>query len=451
MLPRTRRAALAAVAVTIVGARPILAQDAAPVTVRGVAYDSLTAAPLAEAVVTIVGTARSVRTDSRGRFQLDGVPPGVYTFAAQHAALDSLGFSGISARAAVTDGREEVRLATPSFTTLWRAACGAGPVPRDSGFVYGSVRDAIARTPAPGATVDITWLDLQVTRARRVTESWWRGRAMSDSTGSYAICGVPVDVGLRIRAVKDSSASGLVDLPGRGARLQRRDLVIGPVTDTLAPARGTIVGSVRDSAGRPVPEARVIADGVPELRSDPEGRFTARGVPAGSRQVEVTAIGMSPVVVVVDVSPRDTVSVAAVMRRITVLDVVRVTASPLVRRLVTELEERRKLGAGHVRDSTQIAVHGTLFSLFFDFPNVRPERVGSGNAFIVTLPGTNGRCLANVVIDARKSDYDELNFLRPSEIAAIEVYPRRLSAPAQFIRNESCGAVVVWTKWALAS
>jgi len=46
--------------------------------------------------------------------------------------------------------------------------------------------------------------------------------------------------------------------------------------------------------------------------------------------------------------------------------------------------------------------------------------------------------------------YGILNDLHPDQIAAIEVYPRGATTPVEFATlNSSCGAVVVWTKWAL--
>jgi hypothetical protein len=97
-----------------------------------------------------------------------------------------------------------------------------------------------------------------------------------------------------------------------------------------------------------------------------------------------------------------------------------------------------------------VAKHGSLFSVFFEFPSVRVQRTGTGSDFRIILPGTSNRqCLANVVVDGRRSDFDELNFLRPADIAAIEVFPRRMNLPMQFVRNDDCGAVIVWTKWSL--
>jgi hypothetical protein len=429
------------------------AQSAPTVRVQGVVYDSLRSRPLAGAIVTLSGDSRITRSDSRGRFVFDSVPPGARTFAAQHAALDSVGFSGISARVTVTDGAKPIVIAAPSFASLWRTACGPTRPPKDSGFVYGTVRHAATQSIVPNAAVQVTWLDLSVDKAKRILQDRWSGESASDETGNYSICGVPVDVGLRIRASVDSSGSGSISLLGTGARVQRRDLSIGPVEfDPAAPIpRGIISGFVSDTAGRPIADARVIADGAPELRSGADGKFVVRAVPVGSRQVEILSIGMSPVLTVADVTPTDTAVIVASMRKITTLDVIRVTASPMTRRIVRDIDDRRKLGAGYYRDSTEVANHGSLFSVFFEFPNVDVRRAGATSNFVVILPGTSNRkCAANVVIDGRRGDFEELSFLRPSDIAAVEVFPRRMNLPMQFVRDNDCGAVIVWTKWALA-
>jgi hypothetical protein len=451
-MPRKSHVAAAgAVLIALAGLSPAAAQPPqAPVQVHGIVYDSLGSRPLAGAVVSLVGDARIVRADARGRFVFDSVTPGTRTLAAQHAALDSVGFSGISTRVTVTDGATPILIAAPSFATLWRSVCGATPPPKDRGFVYGTVRNATTEAVVPNADVEITWIDVRVDRANRISQERWQGESRTDTTGTYGVCGVPLDIGLRIRATRDSSGSGSISLLGNGIRVQRRDLLIGPVSfDTaVVTPRGTIAGLVTDTAGKPIGDARVIVDGVPELRSGGDGRFLVRDVPIGSRQVEVLSIGMSPVMTVADVTPADTALVLASMRKVTTLDVIRVTASPMTRRLVRDLEERRKLGAGYFRDSTEIANHGSLFSVFFEFPSVQVQRTGLGSDFVVILPGTSNRkCLANVVIDGSKARAEDLNFLRPSDVAAIEVYPRRMGLPMQFMRDTDCGAVVVWTKW----
>jgi hypothetical protein len=252
-------------------------------------------------------------------------------------------------------------------------------------------------------------------------------------------------------AATDSGSSGILDIAATERRVQRRDLVLGPTDTANRASRGTVTGVVMDSGGRPISDARVIVDGAPELRSGSDGQFVVRGVPTGTRQLEVLSLGMAPVVTTVDVMPNDTTAMLPTMKTLTTLDVVRVTASPVVRRLLRELDERRKTGFGSLRDSIEIGNRGTLSAVFSEFAGTRVESRGGSTPFLVTLPSARGgRCAANVVIDGSPADFDQLQFYRPGDLAAIEVYPHRFSVPSRFLRgNSECGAIIVWTKWML--
>jgi hypothetical protein len=176
------------------------------------------------------------------------------------------------------------------------------------------------------------------------------------------------------------------------------------------------------------------------------------GVPAGSRQVEVLALGRLPVLAVLDVPPNDTVALAAQLRPVTLLDAVHVRASARARRFAEDYVARRRSGFGYAVDSSVIATRGILTSVFSEMPSVRVERARAGQ-FVLTLPATRGgQCAATVWIDGvYQRDFTELNALHTNEIAAVEVYPHAFSVPAQFIPPGSagvCGAVIVWTKWA---
>src|SRR5687767_13682035 len=128
-----------------------LAAQSPTVRVQGVAFDSLRGQPLRDELVAIRGLASNATTDERGRFYFEHVPLGTHTFVVQHPALDSSGFSGISRRLTVTDEAKEMRLSIPSFATLWRTACGGRPPPRDSGLVFGTIRDVATGKPVVGA------------------------------------------------------------------------------------------------------------------------------------------------------------------------------------------------------------------------------------------------------------------------------------------------------------
>src|SRR5215475_8877917 len=91
--------------------------QARPVTVNGIAYDSLRSVPLGDAFVALSGAggSRNASSDSRGRFHFDSVTPGAYTLSMQHAALESIGFPGVTTRVVVSDGAGELTIAIPSF------------------------------------------------------------------------------------------------------------------------------------------------------------------------------------------------------------------------------------------------------------------------------------------------------------------------------------------------
>ena len=112
--------ALTALAVSAALAR---AQTQPAATVHGIAYDSLRSVPLRGAFVMIAGSARNAVTDQSGAFHFDTLPPGTYTFVMQHASLDSLGLGERATRVAVTNAADTVRLAVPSFATIWSRLC----------------------------------------------------------------------------------------------------------------------------------------------------------------------------------------------------------------------------------------------------------------------------------------------------------------------------------------
>lgn len=445
----------AASAASLVASQTAIAQGGpatVSVSVRGVAYDSVRGQPLRNAFVAVVGTARSAHSDERGHFRVDSVPPGTYIVAIRHDALDSLGLTQLSTRAAITDGRDELRIFVPSFATLWRVACGPRRPPRDSGFVYGTVRDASSLAPAAGAFVDLTWIEIRVDKRHGIAQRRRRFEARTDSNGRFSMCGVPTAHWLRVGAGVASAASGVIDLPPTELRVQRRDLLIGPTGRSQSTHVGTIAGMLSDAGGAPFADARIIVNDTTEVRSQADGSFTIRDVPVGTRQVEVLAIGMRPVVTAVDVLRNDTATLAVQLHKVTTLDVVRVIASRRGRLLTEEIEARRRTGVSYMMDVGDIARRATLSSVFNDLPSARVD-YRNGN-FTVSMPdGRGGMCEADVWVDGARSAQAALNMVQPLEVAAIELFPRVGTVPMRYRRDlrsgRGCGAILVWTNWAL--
>lgn len=440
--------AVLAIAASFSAASTVHAQT--PVTVQGVAYDSLRGAPIKNALVAVIGVNSTTTTDDRGRFAIDGVPPGTRTFVVQHASLDSIGFRGFSRRFEVASNQDQVRLALPSFGTLWMVTCGGEP-PRDSGFIYGTIRHVATKSPVASARVEVSWIVTTYDRARGIRQRRVSGEALTDANGNYAVCGVPAAHWMKVAADAPEASAG-VDVPPAELRVVRRDLMIGPAAEDEPASRGSILGSIVDQDGVPYSEARVVLDDSTEVRSRGDGTFDFRNVRAGTRQLEIMSIGVAPIVSTVDVLPGDSSSVQFTVRRVTTLDVVEVTASRRGRKIAEGLEDRRKRGLGMQMDMTQLQAHTSFRSVLNEFPGMRVMSNGADYGVYVS-DGRGGQCPPEVWVDGSRSALAALTLIYPRNVTAVEFYPRANMVPIEFRRNEqymTCGAILVWTNWAFS-
>lgn len=441
-----RRSTCVLAMVASVAAVPLAAQRG---VVRGVVFDSLRGRPLGNAFVTVAGSEKGATTDGRGRFEFPALNAGRHTFVAQHPLLDSIGLSGLRAHVTINGVDDnEIRLATPSFETLWKAACSGRP-PRDSGIVFGTIRDAARGSPAAKATVELSWAELFLSRRRSVTQRQSRIATETNMEGGYAVCGVPPEVAIRVHANLDSIETGALDLPPLTSRVQRRDLLIGRTTSSDPADRGNVNGVVATPSGTPWVGARISTPGLEEVHTDTDGRFRLNGVAIGTRQIAVYAIGASPTFVPVDVLPNSDGTVVIHVEKVPMLGGTTVTATNAVRIAAMEFTERKRAGLGYIRDSTALAQ-------FDEFPNVLREVPGlnvrfSGTALTVTVSdGKGGMCVPDVVIDGAPGGVPHLIDLTPREIAGVEIYARLTQVPARFQRpgiRSQCGMIIVWTKY----
>ena len=215
---------------------------------------------------------------------------------------------------------------------------------------------------------------------------------------------------------------------------------------------GAIAGTVGDDAGAPIAGASIGAAGFAETRADSAGHFVLRGIAPGTRQLDIRALGKSPSSAVVDVYPRDTARVAVVLRSVTTLAPVNVRSNRTYQRIVADgFEQRRRMGFGQFRDSTELARHATLSSVFEGMPNVRVAPTGSTRGANFDFPNVKGtgRCAPYIWVDGILDHSGRFDELAPADIAAIEVYPHAFTTPGECIVRKDqqlCGSVVVWTK-----
>jgi hypothetical protein len=407
------------------------------VRVSGVTFDSLSGRPLPVAFVML--GSKSTMADSIGRFQFDSVAPGSYRLTMQHDLLDSLGVSGVSMTVVVSEGMPPIRVATPSIMTMWKRVC-PGVAPPDSGFIFGTVLDATSRTPVRNAPIVATWIEI---RRDNLATREYRLESSTIDDGSFVLCGVPLGTGVRLHSSHDSVVATSLDLLlSQSAPIRRQDLSLA---DSRA-ARGVVRGAVI-SAGKGVPNARVIVGSSSEARTGANGQFIIRDVTPGTQQIEVQGIGFAPTTRILNVLSGDTVQVSFDVEKIVTLDSVTVRGSIARQRLANQFEERRRHGMGYYRDSTQLGKYQSFEGVFGTMPSVTIQHPRGRTAISI-----GSRCAnAAIYIDRMRSDSDHLSSLRPSDLAALEIYrpgdlPLDLSTVLGIHPMAKPCAIVAWTK-----
>jgi hypothetical protein len=432
------------------------AAQAQTVTVRGVVYDSLHSRPLGGAFVAM--GAKMTTSDSTGRFTFADVPPGTYRVTAQHDAIDLLGISAIGAQVRVTDGKDPITVALPSFRTMWRQVCGLTPPGLDTGFVFGTVRGA------SNATVTASWIDI-ITAGTTVSQKAKIMEVSADSLGNFTLCGVPTTTGLTLRAAvvidaKDSNgqetlSSGAYDIaPMDQERVARRDITIGR---RLSGISGKVLA---DSGRGPIANAELVLTDIGAVTSSNDrGEYEFTQLPAGSHRLYVRKIGYAEAEMIVELAEAEKRQRDIIMNRVTILDSMQVKAKYTPREEgMRVFEENRRLGLGKFITQAQLdSANGRSLPQFIvQLPAIRVWQERSGPeagkykaAWVGRGPKTfgsrgSGSCAMMVFVDGVEVKGYDLNDYPPSAVAGIEYYRGGAQTPPEYSRmNSGCGVIAI--------
>ena len=468
-----------------------MTQVAVRARITGSIYDSVAMRPLSGATVRIVraddpSVGHSATTGITGSFSYDGIPAGTWLATFLHPMLDSLRLEPGIVKIEINEaGTIQVPLATPSLRTVMTRACRVA-LAADMGMLSGEVRRAGDDAPLAGASVFVEWPEWVLQRGRLVTD-WRRIVARTDSTGRYALCGVPASSALRSYAWSGADTTGAIEIavPLTGYALQ--DFTVAPIeiitvrvdsaalaaagangaqrraagdsaaTLTVRRGRAAVRGVVRTLDGRPIANAvvRVIGSGS-QVRSTTTGTFAISDAGAGTQSVEARAIGYQPTRMPVSLREGEP---ASVIMRLSIqrvqLDTVRVVAGRQIAPEVRAIERRWRTGVGTVLDGNTVREKASLFvsDALRGVNGVSVSQVGGfGQAVMMRSPFNGAECLANIFLDgqlipksAGNVTLDDL--ARKEDVAAIEVYARANLVPAEFSNISSgCGVVVLWTR-----
>ena len=443
--------------------------------VRGVVFDSLSNVPLVGAAVQLVRddstrAALMQMTDSLGSFAFPNVPRGRYLVGFFHPAIDSLELDAPVQRLDVT-GRPTVLvdLAIPSGERLIAKFCGQRFPFDSSGALVGWLRDARTDSAIAGGRVVLTWSQLMADeRGLRLEQR--RAPTRSRATGFYVACDLPAATGLLADADADGGRrSGLVEVrvPPRG--LARLDLTLADsATATPVPAvvaagdsvpagdpllRGTarLTGVVRDDTNRPLARANVSVRGAAgNALTGEDGRFTLGNLPAGTRSVQVRAIGYEPRTATVTLRSASTANTVVVLdKRVDVLAAVNVIEKQSKRtRDLTGFDDRRRQGMGSylTREDIEKRSPISMTDVLRTTPGLRIVPNGNGGSSILG----RGNCRPAVFVDGMQvtdgaTDIDAI--VRPTDVRGVEVYRSGATVPVEYggVGGNACGTLLIWT------
>jgi len=445
----------------------LVSRVAAAQTIRGTIVDSATGKGVVRARVSVTGTTLQATADSLGRFTIAGAPSGDQMLTIHTPSLDSLN-AGYSAPVTVTSATTVVAVRVPSALQIAASACvgyGAG------GILLGKLRvegDSLA--PLAG-TVSAEWK----TASDADTPKWVS--AIADARGRFALCGVPLDTVLTVKALtgRASGQAGNLRVPA-SSRFARAEIVLRKEAATT----GILAGVVTDSANVAIGGVEVSLPDVSKTTlTNEQGAFALREVPPGTQRLSVRRVGYGPVEAQVAIEAGRTTERRIRLVRATSLDSVVVTEKAVDHQL-DDFEVNKKLGLGHFLTRAELAPQEgrSTGAVLTTMPGIKVFAIGpyawvgsgrhnatsiGGGALLDPMDSAKRAplwdCYALVYLDnhlvfrgqklghpPRWEPLFDINSIPVSEIEAIEYYATAAQTPMKYSGlNSQCGVVVIHT------
>jgi hypothetical protein len=446
--------AACAVALPFVSALAQSAPRAARIV--GVVADSVSAAPLRGAEVVVTGMARSVTTDSLGRFTIDSLTPGTYQVGVFHPLLESLGVTLATQPFVVgADSAAIVNLGVPSVPTLVRRYCGTGATSDAPGVVAGRILEADTDIPVAGAKVTLAWADVTVTKEAGVTRTPHVRQTETDASGFFRICQVPSSLSdATLQATRAGMSTPEVPVEITNSLLFYQSLAFGPA-GVAARAVGTVSGRVEGPDARPIAGARleILRSGVAAVSRE-DGSFTLGGVAPGTQLLIARQLGFDVVRTPINVTSREpTIVTLTLGRAINVMDPVLVVARANYALERSGFNARKRSGSGYYfsREEIERRQPNHITNMLVNIPEMTVAQA-RGGAVVQRRRRVIGGApsCTRLYVDGfewRNLGPGDLDAINPADVIGLEVYPGQV-VPAQFrdTFDRACVTLVVWTQ-----
>jgi hypothetical protein len=443
-----------------------------PTGVKGIVKQTGSNAPLANAVVTIVGSNDSTMTNDDGSFTIAPEIPGKY----------SISFADTSLREYVPERKTErgvdivhgqvaeSNAELGSFMDVANKVCKGARMTDNTALIAGRIKFP-AQAPR-GAQVRSQWLANFAPVNNGATVTSGEQIADLDDQNRFIVCGVARDrkIDLRLMAGAQAFSDTSVIAP-KGPFLS---VSWKPAVRTLASADpGVFIGTVlRIGTTQPVEGAQITVQGVERsATTKSDGTFELTGVPPGEYAVQVRHVGDGLVTDTLRIASGQRVERRFELRRATALDTVRALATRMQYRSSSEsaFDERRARGLGTFLMDTLIRKTegrrlGDVLSGYV--PGLRvvtgkaggQYAIGSRGLGAAAVPTTFGDflkpgCYVSVYFDGTRL-YDprisggqgvNLRDYNMTQLARIEYYAGPSQTPPEF-GDGPCGVLVLWSR-----
>ncbi|PYP66573.1 MAG: hypothetical protein DMD26_07370 [Gemmatimonadetes bacterium] len=231
-----------------------------------------------------------------------------------------------------------------------------------------------------------------------------------------------------------------------------------PAFGALASAQsvGAISGSIRDSAGVPIPGVEVVLLQLKgAVYSDSVGVFRFGNIPAGKRELHFRRLGFAPKSLDANITEGQTLALAVVLEAsATQIEGMTVEEASRRRQMLSDFYDRSSRGFGHFFTREQIEKRNpmNLSDMMRLVPGARlvPLR-GGGQATLRFSRAQMGNrdCPPQYWVDGVKAWNLNIDDIVPQDVEGIEIYSGASTVPPQFNTREGttiCGVVVIWTR-----
>lgn len=230
-----------------------------------------------------------------------------------------------------------------------------------------------------------------------------------------------------------------------------------PALVRLASAQsvGAISGTIRDSAGAPIPGVEVVLlQRRGAVYTDSLGTFRFAEVPSGKRALHFRRLGFEPKSLDAVIPQGQTLALSVVLDPFaTEIEGMTVEEATRRRQLLSDFYDRKSRGFGHfiTRDDIEKRNPMNLSDMMRMVPGAKliPMQGTSQAALRFNRAQIGRDCPPQYWVDGVKAFGLNIDDIVPQDVEGIEIYPGASTVPPQFNTREGttiCGVVLIWTR-----